>query len=270
MEKSKYGLQDVKSKIYLSEIDRAFDLMDRKDINFNSFSTNNLGVYVFTKACESNMLYQDTTLDDLLSLDSKYDFKIISIRENDNIPYFVRIRNYKKGDFRGEVNYLPPKTVFLEQSCMPNRKVRSEKLPFYLKNGKWICGIKYIEESTSPEVQQCLNIAKENVRLNIILAWEDYFKWRIRAKMPEWDRSIDFYINPANIKKVFKLRDIKDGEQRRKALKHIVRSHERTLSNGEKIEIMRYLRGREKFSQNGYELTIIPSKDDIKTILSKI
>lgn len=88
--------------------------------------------------------------------------------------------------------------------------------------------------------------------------------------MPEWQKSVDFYIQPSNIKQVFKLRDIADGEQRRKALKHVVSAHSRKLSNGEKIEVMRYLRGKEKFTQNGYEMTIIPSKDDIATLGGKI
>ena len=266
---NKYSLSNVKAKEYLYDIDKAFAFMDRKDINFKSFESSNLGVYLFTKNAENELLYQDTTYEDLLALDDNYYFKQICISEKELPPFFVSIRKCKRGEFRGD-GYVSRNAICLEQSVFTSKKVTAEKLPFEWKNGKLECAIKYIQYCKSPEVKKSLNIAKQNLLTSLIFAWEDYFKWKIRCKMPEWDKSIDFYINPSNIKEVFKLRDIKDGEQRRKALKHIVKSHERTLSSGEKIEIMRYLRGKEKFTQNGYEITIIPSKDDVKSIASKL
>ena len=264
-----YNLKNVKPKRFHNDIDKAFDLLDRKDINFKSFDSMNLGVFIDTDVNNDELIYIDTSIEDLLSLDPHFDFKVIRIG-TDTPPFFVHIRNYKKGDFRGEVGFIPKHTLYLEQSIMPNKKIVSERLPMYPYKNGWRCAIKYIDNCKIPEVKQSLDIASLNVQTSILYAWEDFFKWKIRAKMPEWEKSIDFYINPSNIKQVFKMRDIKDGEQRRKALKHIVNSHERTLSNGEKIEILRYLRGKEKFSQNGYELTVIPSKDDILSTKGKI
>ena len=54
-------------------------------------------------------------------------------------------------------------------------------------------------------------------------------------------------------KNLFKMRDIEDGEKRRKALKHFVKEHLRKKQRSdEKALIHRYLLGKTEFSWNGY------------------
>lgn len=272
---TKFGLSKAyDGKKALANVDQVFNLLDDKRIDYKKFSDENLGIYSGALSDDNHLLYMDTTPDDLLSLESDYNYKfIINNPTIKNAPlFFVGVKNCKKGDFRGEVKYLPPKAIHLVQSSFVERKtIVPEHLPMIFKNGSYQCILSEIDQSKkSAQLDEVLNVASMNTLVAVCLAWEQYFLWRVRVKMPEWRKSVDFNINPADVKRVFKLRDIADGEQRRKALKHIVHSHERQLKSGEKIEILRYLRGKEKFTQSGYEITVIPSKDDIKTLEDKL
>lgn len=267
---SKYGFEKANVKDSFMNIDQIFNLLDDKRIDYKKFSGENLGTVVGNNMLTEggNLVFTDTTLDDLLSLESEYNYRFAIFNSSKETPYFIGIKPCKKGDFRGEVKYLPPKSVHLMQSVFLDRKrLVAEHIPMASVNGFYqslLSGIAKVNDFN--QLDDTLQIASINTHISICFAWEQYFLWRVRVKMPEWSKSVDFNINPADIKSVFKLRDIADGEQRRKALKHIVHSHERQLKSGEKIEIMRYLRGKEKFTQNGYEVTIIPSKDDIKNL----
>ncbi|MDE7398949.1 MAG: hypothetical protein K2N06_05410 [Oscillospiraceae bacterium] len=271
---SKYAFSKADMKRSLMNIDQVFNLLDDKRIDYKKYPEDNLGIVVGDKMFVENgsFVFIDTTLDDLLSLESGYNYKFVVCNSSSDVPYFVGIKPCKKGDFRGEVKYLPPKSIHLMQSVFPDgKKLVPEHVPMTIVNGFYQCildGIPIAKDFNQLNAE--LQNASINTCICICLAWEQYFLWRVRVKMPEWGKSVDFNINPADIKSVFKLRDIADGEQRRKALKHIVHSHQRQLKSGEKIEIMRYLRGKEKFTQNGYEITVIPSKDDIKTLSNKI
>lgn len=270
-----YAFPKADEKKSLMSIDRIFDLLDDKRIDYNKFPGENLGTVVgdnmFTAG--GGCMFTDTTLDDLLSLENDYNYKFVVCNSRENMPiFFLNIKPCKKGDFRGEVKYLPPKSIHLTQSVFLNgKKLVAEHLPVTFVNGFYHIPLNGItKQNNFAQLKELLQTAITNTHISVCFAWEQYFLWRVKVKMPEWSKSIDFNINPADIKSVFKLRDIADGEQRRKALKHIVHSHERKLKSGEKIEIMRYLRGKEKFTQNGYEITVIPSKDDIKTLGDKL
>lgn len=272
---NKYGFPKADVKKSLTNIDRVFNLLDDKRIDYKKISGENLGTVIGNNMFVedgSHMICTDTKLDDLLSLENEYNYKFVIFNPNADLPFFINIKPCKKGDFRGEVKYLPPKSVHLMQSVFLDRKrLVSEHIPMALVNGFYFPLLDGIPKAKDfNQLDDTLRNASLNTHISICFAWEQYFLWRVRVKMPEWNKSVDFNINPADIKSVFKLRDIADGEQRRKALKHIVHSHERQLKSGEKIEIMRYLRGKEKFTQNGYEVTVIPSKDDIKSLESKL
>lgn len=62
------------------------------------------------------------------------------------------------------------------------------------------------------------------------------------------------------LKSLFKLRDIEQGKQRRSALRHIVRSHERTYNKNTadelKVFVKKYLRGQTVFNWLGMECRI--------------
>lgn len=270
----KFGLEKAYEKDALTAIDRVFNLLDDKRIDYKKFPGENLGTVIGENMLTegNSLMYNDTTLDDLLSLENDYSYKFVICNPNKATPFFISIKPCKKGDFRGEVKYIPPKSVHLMQSVfLDGKKVVAEQVPMAMVNGFYQCILDGITKAKDfSELDETRQIAAENTHIAICFAWEQYFLWRVRIKMPEWSKSVDFNINPADIKSVFKLRDIADGEQRRKALKHIVHSHQRQLKSGEKIEIMRYLRGKEKFTQNGYEITVIPSKDDIKSLGDKI
>lgn len=268
---SDYGFPKADVKNSFINIDQIFNLLDDKRIDYKKFSGENLGVVIGDNMLvkDGSFVFTDTTIDDLLSLESEYNCKFVICNSNKETPYFISIRPCKKGDFRGEVKYIAPKSIHLMQSVFIDRKkVVSEHIPMAVVNGFYQCILDGVPKAKD-FAQYDLQTASINTHISVCLAWEQYFLWRVRVKMPEWSKSVDFNINPADIKSVFKLRDIADGEQRRKALKHIVHSHERKLENGKKIEIMRYLRGKEKFTQNGYEITVIPSKDDTKTLEEK-
>ena len=263
-----YGFPKADIKNSFINIDQVFNLLDDKRIDYKKFPGENLGTVIGDNMLveKDGRIFIDTTIDDLLSLQSEYNYKFVICNSSKETPFFISIKPCKKGDFRGEVKYLPPNSIHLMQSVFSDRKrLVSEHLPMAIVNGFYQCIL-----DGSPKAkdfnQYDLQTASMNTHISICFAWEQYFLWRVRVKMPEWSKSVDFNINPADIKSVFKLRDIADGEQRRKALKHIVHSHERQLKSGEKIEIMRYLRGKEKFTQNGYEITVLPSKDDIKNL----
>lgn len=274
-EYGKFSFPKADMKTSLMNIDQIFNLLDDKRIDYKKFPGDNLGVVIGDNmlARDGSLVFTDTTLDDLLSLESEYNYRFVICNPANEVPiYFISIKPCKKGDFRGEVKYLPSKSIHLTQSVfLSEKRLVSEHLPMAFINYYYQCLL------TRAPVMKDLNqletefiTAARNTHIAICMAWEQYFLWRVRVKMPEWSKSVDFNINPADIKSVFKLRDIADGEQRRKALKHIVHSHERRLKSGEKIEIMRYLRGKEKFTQNGYEITVIPSKDDVKSLGSKL
>lgn len=252
------------------DIEKFFSFLEDDRINYNSFKKSNLGVALVTSVTETSKIYTDTTILDLLSVDKNYNYNVVLFSQEKQIPFFVGIKPASKKDFRGEVKFLPQNTIHLTQSVFQNGKLSSESLPISIINNSYKCPLTVMADIDSNlnaiALKKVLQNAFANTHFSICLAWEDYFKWRIRVKMPEWQKSVDFYINPSNIKEVFRLRDIGDGEQRRKALKHIVHSHSRKLANGEKTQVMRHIRGKEIFMQNGYEITVIPSKDDINTI----
>lgn len=251
------------------DLDQIFKILEDTRINYNTFKGENLGVVLCSEVTENADIFVDTTLEDLLSLDKNYQIKCITIDSRYNLPVFTSIAPAKKSDFRGEVNYLPKNTIRFTTTTFINGEARADEcLPIVEELGlKYDCPLTILNQRCSKkEKNEILKNHYEMAHMNICFAWEDYFKWKIRVKMPEWNKSVDFYINPCNIKEVFRLRDIVDGQQRRKALKHIVRSHTRRISESERIEIVRHLRGEEKFKQNGYEITIIPSKDDLKRI----
>jgi len=269
-----FGLPKAYEKNALMSIDRIFNLLDDKRIDYKKFPRDNLGTVIgenmFT--ADGDIVFTDTTLDDLLSLESDYNYKFVICNSSKDTPFFISIKPCKKGDFRGRVKYLPPKSVHLMQSVfLDGKRLVAEHIPMAIVNGFYQCILnENVKAKDFARLDDIPRNASINTHITICLAWEQYFLWRVRVKMPEWSKSVDFNINPSDIKSVFRLRDIADGEQRRKALKHIVHSHERQLKSGEKIEIMRYLRGKEKFTQNGYEITVIPSKDDVKTLGDKI
>lgn len=270
MESNQFSIKPVSTAEMIFDIEKVFAKLEDKRIKYKSFKGDNLGTVVSSKSVSDKKVFIDTTIDDILSLDSNYKYRFLNICKD--VPIIIEIRPAKKGDFRGEVNYLPPKTIHLVQSVFKNKKnIVSEELPILINSDfSARCLLSSLKNVYSEELRDSINNAIINTHIAICFAWDDYFSWKIRVKMPEWQKSVDFYIQPSNIKQVFKLRDIADGEQRRKALKHVVSAHSRKLSNGEKIEVMRYLRGKEKFTQNGYEMTIIPSKDDIATLGAKI
>ncbi|MBR5091264.1 MAG: hypothetical protein IK093_17705 [Ruminiclostridium sp.] len=274
---SKLGIKNIDGHAMFSDIDRTFDKLENTTIKWSQFKEECLGTVMATSCCANELVLTDTKLEDVISVNPEYRFRSVCVH-TDNL-WIGGVRPCRKGEFRGEVKWLKKDAIHLTHTVFNKNYTTfvNEHLPIYqiVNDNKIYYDTPIITERdrVNPnyqEIQNSMISAYVDTHILLCLAWEDYFQWKVRVKMPEWKKSVEIWINPANIKEVFRLRDIPDGSQRRKALKHIVSAHTRTLKSGERIEIMRYLRGKERFSQNGYELTVIPSKDDVKTLGKKV
>lgn len=69
-------------------------------------------------------------------------------------------------------------------------------------------------------------------------------------------------IGPHEAKEIFRLREIEDGEQRRKALLHLVKRHHRRqrFTARDSTEVREHLRGRESFDWFGVKGVLTPSR----------
>lgn len=266
---SKFNIKNTNMINMFGDLENVFQILEDSKVKWGTIKSNCLGTVMALSHTSEELIYIDTKLSDLIDLEQNYNCKVV-ITANDNVK-LIGIRPCKKGDFRGECTYIKPRTVHLTHTALTlnGKELIEERLPIYVDDefnyDTPIITVKDRQNKNYMLMQKSMENAYMDCQIAISMGYEDYFHWKIRVKMPEWEKSIEVWINPANIKDVFKLRDIQDGEQRRKALKHIVSAHKRTLKSGETIDIMRYLRGKEKFSQNGYEMTIYPSKDDIKS-----
>jgi hypothetical protein len=100
-------------------------------------------------------------------------------------------------------------------------------------------------------------------------AWAQEQSWQVYLKETEVDQErigLTLSTDPVGARAVFKLRDLQEGEGRRKALIHWVRSHNRRRSTGNHeaalTMVRQHLRGEMNFTWRGFECRIVPSFAD--------
>jgi hypothetical protein len=102
----------------------------------------------------------------------------------------------------------------------------------------------------------------------------EYYEWFVYIRENEKSVGIKIPILPEASKEVFALRNIPEGEMRRKAICNFVRQHYRTVMSSyseEKREILvrKHLRGEDKFNWRGLEVYIIPAEYDVMKTKTK-
>jgi len=84
--------------------------------------------------------------------------------------------------------------------------------------------------------------------------------WRVHLGY-EGSPTISFVTDPVGAREAFRLRDIPNGEGRRKALRHWVEEHWRKQRDCE-VKVRSHFRGIESFTWNGLKCRILPSAED--------
>lgn len=101
-----------------------------------------------------------------------------------------------------------------------------------------------------------------------------YYEWFVYIRETEKSVGIKIPILPESSKEVFALRDLPEGEVRKKAICNFVRQHYRTIKieyNEQEREVLvkQHLRGETKFNWRGLQVNIIPAEYDINRIKPK-
>lgn len=265
----KYDLENINCKEMFSDIENAINILEDRRIRWRSFKQSNLGVFLTSKSYENVGVWNDTKIDDLISNNPHFNFRAFLTVGKNNDPQILRLEPANFKTFKSEISVFKKNTLSFSSCVLINGKIENETVPIIEDKGKLDVPLRQLAGMSKQEKSFYTKTILENAQFALDVAWEDYFHWKIQVKMPEWEKTVEFYINPSDIKSVFKMRDISEGENRRKALKHLVSSHKRKNKSGDEIEIAKYIRGREKFSQNGYILNIIPSQDILDTIGDK-
>jgi len=108
------------------------------------------------------------------------------------------------------------------------------------------------------------------VRLIGGFALRRYYQWSVLLG-EEGSPRARWITDPIGIREAFKLRDIPEGEQRRKALLNWVREHwrrKRDWTANDVTWIKKHLRGQWSYNWNGFLCQIEPPESELKTLFS--
>ncbi|GAJ22337.1 unnamed protein product, partial [marine sediment metagenome] len=108
----------------------------------------------------------------------------------------------------------------------------------------------------------------KTVNMAYQMALTNYYEWYVFIREHPDAVGIKVPILPESSKEIFQLRNIPEGQERKKAICNFVRQHYRTIKaayNEEERQVLvrKHLRGETKFNWRGLEVNIIPADYDI-------
>lgn len=129
--------------------------------------------------------------------------------------------------------------------------------------------IREIQEGIKDNTSMYFHMIKRfHIALQLSLTY--YYEWSCYIKEKPDSIGIRIPIHPSSSKDVFVMRNIPEGNQRKRAIVNFVKDHYRTIKgcddNEKKILVKKHLRGELKFNWRGLEVHVTPSPYDIKKI----
>lgn len=119
----------------------------------------------------------------------------------------------------------------------------------------------------SPRVPFGARALEGDERCNIFVSYADnnHYRWFVEIGRRD-GFSFKFATIPEKAAAIFRLREIPDGEKRRRALRNWVTSHWRSDYRDPEMEVYvrQHLRGAEEFEWDGYFCRVIPSNYDLE------
>lgn len=103
----------------------------------------------------------------------------------------------------------------------------------------------------------------DSVNISHSMAFTFRYEWMVKMGFGGGPR-VSLPTTPEGARALFKLRDVEAGRSRRSALKNWVKEHSRLSRSGKVSEIPAHLRGRQRFSWEGFECELIASPFDIE------
>lgn len=114
----------------------------------------------------------------------------------------------------------------------------------------------------------------DNFNMFVNIRLTAYYEWFVYIREDDKSLGIKIPIAPESSKDVFALRNIKEGDSRKRAICNFVREHYRTIKtdyNEEERQVLvkQHLRGESKFNWRGLQVNIIPSEYDLNRIKTR-
>ena len=132
---------------------------------------------------------------------------------------------------------------------------------------------KFISDSVNDEEHPYVR-AYLAFHYSLQLALTYYYEWSCYIRENENSIGIRIPIHPSSSKEVFIMRNIPEGNSRKKAIVNYVKEHYRKINNcnDQEVEILikQHFRGELKFNWRGLEVHITPSQYDLKRIKSNL
>jgi len=246
-----------------------------KSLNYFKKAEPFVDVDVFSKASsddgENRILFIDAEPADV---GNNVDVSFVSKFEDTNSTISLqRIRLVKPKLLRGKIAYYMPyifeHTVAFLDSITATYDSGRQYIGYDGKHWK-ICGDmghRFLGRLGKVDFDNYSGIAEDDFpvqcRMAIGMEFTRYYEWSVEIGYAE-QPTIYLATDPVGASEIFKLRDIPNGKKRRTALRNWVREHWREKRSGGYTGVKKHLRGAEKFTWNGLNVTIRPSRDDLK------
>jgi hypothetical protein len=169
----------------------------------------------------------------------------------------TQVRIASLAELRGKGKILTPRVVALDLAWFEDDgRTSTETLYFSFITGQW--------KMIWPRDVGTIDFAGK-LKLLTQVQFERRYLWRAVIGTPSAP-SISFNTDSEGARKLFKLRDVPEGKERRPYIRDWISEHWRTKpSNPEdSIRVREHLRGRTQFTWCGYQVSIIPSPFDLE------
>lgn len=115
------------------------------------------------------------------------------------------------------------------------------------------------------EASYMIETVSAGVQVALGLAFTNFYWWKVELAF-EGGLSVAIRTNPTGVRELFRLRDVPNGSNRRKALKNWVSQHWRSKHSEQSdlVFVRKHLRGSERFSWNGLLCQITPSDEALR------
>lgn len=136
----------------------------------------------------------------------------------------------------------------------------------------------YITQKAVRDFIRSEDFQKESDRLNMMInvRLTAYYEWFVYIRENEKSIGVKLPVAPENAKEIFALRDIPEGQKRKKAICHFVKEHYRNVRTRPEYDeekrqalVKQHLRGETKFNWRGLQVNIIPAEYDLNRIKTR-
>jgi len=262
-----------KNKVHLKQFDGAWliDVSLRQSEN-EAFTFTPFGDFQVTPNMFPDLNIKLMNLSSEIAYLSKY--KFLNLKEKQKLENFKYIFSEKIAflDY-GKCRWWTDENGYGFNSML-NNKNYNYVLPipisltpgYIIKREDALAKIKTeINEKDSPYM-----ITLRNFHMSLQLSLSYYYEWSCYIKEKPDSIGVKIPIHPSSSKDVFILRNIPEGESRKKAIVNFVKDHYRTITDykGDERDVLikKHLRGELKFNWRGLEVHIIPSIYDLNRV----